>query len=528
MIRNVSRTTYIAVTTALALTLGAGVAVAKPRVAHVETNAETREIKLWIDIRKGGKVIKSPESSKLKVLVDGKPYGGSMEIKSYGDNADGMYVVFVVDSSAIWERSWDDIREGIKGFVSRMRGDKHEVALVILREGKADTAVPFTTEINDIGDYLDGLAEVEGISPKLFKALSLGIKMHGEVDGKNWRRIIVFGSDLEDETSLDPTAYAGAYTDLMKELDRTDVELSMVFMTAKIDAEGNAEVDPKILKKAEKLCEKTNGFFVALDGVSGIPAGYKEVADNINSMAVVTLSADTWPEAGSHLVSVRYDEIDSKEFDIEFEAAEEETPDDICEFDADCSSGFVCDLKADPYPKCKKEEVKPPPKEEGWAWWIWGLIGLGGLGVLVVIIALIAGRSTGPPPQQAAAPVPMGHGPCMECGQPNRPGPQCQQQCAQRARGRFVVTAGDMTGKTFYLMEEVTTFGKADGNTFIIMDGSVSSKHFGVKIDEMKYELADFGSTNGTFINGLRAKKQYLKTGDVIRVGHTEMTFHYK
>ena len=91
-----------------------------------------------------------------------------------------------------------------------------------------------------------------------------------------------------------------------------------------------------------------------------------------------------------------------------------------------------------------------------------------------------------------------------------------------------MVTVGDMTGKTFYLVDEVSTFGKAEGNNYMIMDGSVSSKHFGIKIDDTKYELADFGSTNGTFINGLRAKKQYLKTGDVIRVGNTEMTFHYK
>jgi pSer/pThr/pTyr-binding forkhead associated (FHA) protein len=44
----------------------------------------------------------------------------------------------------------------------------------------------------------------------------------------------------------------------------------------------------------------------------------------------------------------------------------------------------------------------------------------------------------------------------------------------------------------------------------------------------MRYELADFNSTSGTWVNGRKINKQFLKDGDEIRIGNTEMTFTLK
>ena len=38
-------------------------------------------------------------------------------------------------------------------------------------------------------------------------------------------------------------------------------------------------------------------------------------------------------------------------------------------------------------------------------------------------------------------------------------------------------------------------------------------------------ELADLGSTNGVYVNGHRMGKKVLVTGDIMRVGNTEMVF---
>jgi len=95
-------------------------------------------------------------------------------------------------------------------------------------------------------------------------------------------------------------------------------------------------------------------------------------------------------------------------------------------------------------------------------------------------------------------------------------------------RGKLSVIDGPYAGEVFYLVDDVTTFGSMDGNDVIIRDVGISKRHFGIKIDDMRYELADFGSTNGVLINGRPAKKQFLKAGDSIRAGNTEMVFALK
>ncbi|HEV8319993.1 MAG TPA: FHA domain-containing protein [Myxococcota bacterium] len=517
---------------------------AKPRVAKVVVNAEKGEMTLWVDIRKGDAVVKTPEKGKLQILIDGKPLSAVPDLTTFGDHGDGYSIVFVVDAGDVWDRNWNDIKEAVKGYVSRMRGDKNKVALVLLREGRVDTAVNFTSEITEIGAYLDKVTETAGIEPRIFNAIDLAIKMHGE-DTSNWRKVIVFGTDLEDESFMDPTRYSAAGTDLLKELDKSDVEISTIFMTTKIGADGAPEEDEKVVNKVKKLADKSNGFFRKLRGVEGVAAKFKEIADDVNAMTVITIKPDFWPKEGTHLLTVRYDELDSKDTEVTFPPPPR--PPDDCELDADCGTGKVCVKGPHPWTcaaevkkaECKSDDdcgddkacvkekcVKAPPTSIFSQWWFWVLCGLGGLGLIVLVVALIAGRSSAPEAPQEA-PVASGSN-CMECGQLSKPGPRCMEGCANRARGKLVCTSGNMSGKIFYILDEITTFGKAPGNNYVVFDDAVSSKHFGIKIEEARYELADFGSTNGTFINGTKATKQYLKTGDTIRVGNTEMTFSLK
>ncbi len=68
--------------------------------------------------------------------------------------------------------------------------------------------------------------------------------------------------------------------------------------------------------------------------------------------------------------------------------------------------------------------------------------------------------------------------------------------------------------------------GKDANNAIIIKDNTVSKRHAGILIkDGKRYELHDFGSSNGTFINERRIQKQFLKDGDVIKLGETEIIF---
>jgi hypothetical protein len=103
---------------------------------------------------------------------------------------------------------------------------------------------------------------------------------------------------------------------------------------------------------------------------------------------------------------------------------------------------------------------------------------------------------------------------CMFCG---------WQPPAAVPRLEFV--GGPLAGQTVPLSEEVTTIGSVAGNTVVLSDPAVSRKHLGIRRVGSKYELADLGSTNGVYVNGHRMGKKVLVSGDIMRVGNTEMVF---
>lgn len=71
---------------------------------------------------------------------------------------------------------------------------------------------------------------------------------------------------------------------------------------------------------------------------------------------------------------------------------------------------------------------------------------------------------------------------------------------------------------------KVITIGRSDeGNDVIIDDPWVSRHHFQiVQDDDGSFRLADFGSTNGTYINGQKVSGEVdLDENDIVRVGNT-------
>jgi pSer/pThr/pTyr-binding forkhead associated (FHA) protein len=75
------------------------------------------------------------------------------------------------------------------------------------------------------------------------------------------------------------------------------------------------------------------------------------------------------------------------------------------------------------------------------------------------------------------------------------------------------------------LGEDTVTVGRLADNTIQIEDGSVSSHHAELVLENGEFHLNDKGSTNGTFVNGEQITSAILKDGDQIRFGSIETTF---
>jgi hypothetical protein len=95
-------------------------------------------------------------------------------------------------------------------------------------------------------------------------------------------------------------------------------------------------------------------------------------------------------------------------------------------------------------------------------------------------------------------------------------------------KARLAVLEGDYAGHEFFVIGEQTTIGSIPGNDIVIPGGGVSRRHAGIHVDEMRFELADFGSTSGTFVNGKGITKTFLRDGDQIRMGEHLLKFHLK
>jgi adenylate cyclase len=82
------------------------------------------------------------------------------------------------------------------------------------------------------------------------------------------------------------------------------------------------------------------------------------------------------------------------------------------------------------------------------------------------------------------------------------------------------------SGERRYVQSELR-IGRSDQNDLRLNDASVSRYHAFLRRVDGRYLLSDVGSQNGTFVNGRRVHApSELRSGDRIRAGTTELTFH--
>ncbi|MEA2707435.1 MAG: hypothetical protein QOF78_36 [Phycisphaerales bacterium] len=88
-----------------------------------------------------------------------------------------------------------------------------------------------------------------------------------------------------------------------------------------------------------------------------------------------------------------------------------------------------------------------------------------------------------------------------------------------------MVLQGPDKGRRFELPDQAALVGR-ESRALPLSDNTVSRRHAELVPGDDGWVLRDLGSSNGTYINGLRVTNRYqLKLGDQIRVGRTLMVF---
>jgi CheY-like chemotaxis protein len=88
---------------------------------------------------------------------------------------------------------------------------------------------------------------------------------------------------------------------------------------------------------------------------------------------------------------------------------------------------------------------------------------------------------------------------------------------------KLVVVSPALGGLSHELSGGWATIGRADGNTFQIVEASISGRHCEVRLQGDELVVRDLLSTNGTFIQNKKIAEAVLKPGEVLRLGHVEL-----
>lgn len=93
---------------------------------------------------------------------------------------------------------------------------------------------------------------------------------------------------------------------------------------------------------------------------------------------------------------------------------------------------------------------------------------------------------------------------------------------------RLVIKQGNGIGRDHALGAAACIVGRDASAQFVLEDTLVSRRHFQVVQEGGAWFVEDLGSTNGTMLNGSRAKRARLADGDTIKAGSTTLTFVQK
>ncbi|MEC7947912.1 MAG: FHA domain-containing protein [Myxococcota bacterium] len=93
------------------------------------------------------------------------------------------------------------------------------------------------------------------------------------------------------------------------------------------------------------------------------------------------------------------------------------------------------------------------------------------------------------------------------------------------APARLVTLAGHRLSSAYPLGGAPVALGRSEARDIVLYDPAASRNHAVVELRAEGFWARDFGSANGTYVNGQRVTEHPLAAGDVLRIGSTEFRF---
>ncbi len=88
---------------------------------------------------------------------------------------------------------------------------------------------------------------------------------------------------------------------------------------------------------------------------------------------------------------------------------------------------------------------------------------------------------------------------------------------------RLEINPGAATGRDRQFDQNIITIGSKDDNDVVLDDETVSRRHCRIAQRDEHFVAEDLGSTNGTYVNGVRIERAFLEPGSVLAVGNSRI-----
>jgi hypothetical protein len=444
-----------------------------------------------------GQLIDLWEPKSLKLVLGGSERKAPYSLGVYGATKDDTAIVVVAEASQDYNDVLRVISDTIDASVLAELPERTQVALLPYGEtpGNAKLA-PVKQTRGKLGTLSsDGSSGEPAMLDALDRALGMLKKLKAEPEGRPIRKMIVLIGDGRDRSGDHERV-----TRLGKRALREGVRIhSLAFSPAD---------QRRPLLALGELSKQSLGTFrwVRGKGPESWTPAFQQLRDEIAKQYVVTYFLDAEDDAAGKKVKIQ------AVGRVEARSNEAKVPAASCSGEP-CETGY-----------CADDHCNVPASSEGRGAMGWVVL-VGGIAAAVLVVLGVIGYFMSR--KQVAKPAPLtGAQPAV--APPVATGAHVAAPVAPApvvTGPSLLVMTGPRSGERIGLRHGFL-IGKAPGCDLMIDDGYTSSHHAQIGMDQFgNCSLYDRGSTNGTFVNGVRVGECVLSHGVSLRIGSTEFRF---
>ncbi len=529
------RSLWVGLLAVLFTTLLAAAEPASLRITQVLTQGT--DITAYVAVRdESGGVVSSESLLQAKATL-GPHVAEVVSAQPFAATGEGVLYIFLVDiSRSLDNTQFDRLRKALKDWVAAM-GENDRAAILAFGEQVRTLVAP-------TADKAALKTAIEGLSPKdnrtaLHQALAQGLTLGQQTGGDlPSRRAMVILSDGQDDAPGGMTA---------EEVDQRFAEAAVPIYAIGFSKGRDRAAREAGLAALGRFARRSGGLFV--DASAGDPgAAYADMREIIRSVDRMQLKcADCTPDGNRYRLQIALTQAGRTQTDgVDLRLYPTTSATTPPAAHSPAPSPSIAPAAESPPAQAPSADATPPasvpiegpasttPPAPGLraffsAWWPW--LVAGGAILVILIIYLVARRSPQPVPEPVQPTAPVAGGAILPQAQPVAPPPEATR-CAPPAPSGPTLTLAFMNGprrgeSAGLVMAPEVVVGRAAACTLTLTgDDEVSGRHARFYIHNRRLLLEDLGSTNGTWLNGVRlAAPSPLSPGDVVQCGQTELRF---